>query len=105
LVISLHDEHVAFGQPAIELAKSIGACLHLKAQIPPLKRHHHVNSKTTTGSTDVDGGQNPRKDGAAKKIGMTLAYTSAALCRRSLGGKRWLGSKPCQGRSRRRRGP
>src|SRR6266478_1472455 len=29
---------------------------------------------------------------------MALACTSAAPCRRTLGGKRWLGGKPCQGR-------
>jgi pimeloyl-ACP methyl ester carboxylesterase len=46
----------------------------------------------------VDGCQNPRKDGAAKKVGMALALTSAASCRRTLGGKRWLGGNPCQGR-------
>src|SRR4029077_5077581 len=27
-----------------------------------------------------------------------LACTSAAPCRRTVGGKRWLGGKPCQGR-------
>ena len=46
----------------------------------------------------VDGCQNPRKDGAAKKVGMALAFISAAPCSRTLGGKRWLGDKPCQGR-------
>ena len=46
----------------------------------------------------VDGCQNPRKDGAAKKVGMALAFISAAPCSRTLGGKRWLGGKPCQGR-------
>ena len=46
----------------------------------------------------VDGCQNPRKDGAAKKGGMALAFISAAPCSRTLGGKRWLGDKPCQGR-------
>jgi hypothetical protein len=44
----------------------------------------------------VDGCQNPRKDGAAKKVGMALAFISAAPCSRTLGGKRWLGGKPCQ---------
>ena len=44
----------------------------------------------------VDGCQNPRKDGAAKKVGMALAFISAAPCSRTLGGKRWLGDKPCQ---------
>jgi integrase len=34
----------------------------------------------------VDGCQNPRKDGATKKVGMTLAVGSAAPCRRTLGG-------------------
>ena len=49
-------------------------------------------------SSRVDGCQNPRKDGAAKKVGMALAFISAAPCSRTLGGKRWLGDKPCQGR-------
>ena len=46
----------------------------------------------------MDGCQNPRKDGAAKKVGMALAFISAAPCSRTLGGKPWLGGKPCQGR-------
>ena len=29
---------------------------------------------------------------------MALAFISAAPCSRTLGGKRWLGDKPCQGR-------
>src|SRR5438132_10042863 len=46
----------------------------------------------------VDGCQDPRKDGAAKKVGMAFAGTSAAPRDRTLGGKRRLGGRPCQGR-------
>ena len=46
----------------------------------------------------MDGCLNPRKDGAAKKVGTAFAWTSAALSRRTLGGQRRLGDKPCQGR-------
>ena len=40
-----------------------------------------------THATIVDGGQNPRKDGAAKNSGMAFACISAAPCSRTLGGK------------------
>ena len=46
----------------------------------------------------VNGCQNPRKDGGAKIIGMTFATGSAAPRRRTLGGKRRPGGKPCQRR-------
>ena len=46
----------------------------------------------------VNGCQNPRKDGGAKIIGMTFAAGSAAPRRRTLGGKRRPGGKPCQRR-------
>jgi hypothetical protein len=44
----------------------------------------------------VNGCQNPRKDGAAEKVGMAFALTSTAPFRRNLGGKRGLGGKPWQ---------
>src|SRR4051794_23565776 len=46
-------------------------------------------SHQETAENCVDGCQNPRKDGAAEKIGIALALTSAAPCRRTLGVKRW----------------
>jgi hypothetical protein len=48
--------------------------------------------------SDVNGCQDPRKDGATKKVDIAFAWTSVAHCRRGLGGKRRLCGKPCQGR-------
>ena len=70
--------------------------------MPPILIDSVVRQSSTsaigTNPPSVDGCQNPRKDGAAKKVGMALAFISAAPCSRTLGGKRWLGDKPCQGR-------
>ena len=60
--------------------------------------HLGIRGHVARSNLGVDGCQNPRKDGAAKKVGMALAFISAAPCSRTLGGKRWLGGKPCQGR-------
>ena len=45
-----------------------------------------------------DDRQNPRKDGRAREADMAFAEASAASRHRTLGGKRRLGGKPCQGR-------
>src|SRR6266478_5511075 len=61
-----------------------------------------VNLGNTEMAGVVDGCQDPRKDGAAKKVGMRFAGTSAAPRDRMLGDKRRLGGRPCQGRQHQR---
>ena len=59
----------------------------------------------TPRSAAVDGCQDPRKSGAAKKIGMPFARTSASPRRRMPGGEQWLGGKLCQGLQPPKAGP
>jgi hypothetical protein len=75
-----------------------------RAALPPTSQNDGDRSGLSwfarqfcTQCASVNGCQNPRTDGAAKKVGMAFALTSAAPCRRNLGGKRGLGGKPCQG--------